>query len=82
MENRTEDIIPFEKVDLDKLDKNSDLIRTITLNELDRTSKSFKDKTPGETKIGIRVLLNLNNDMKIKYIKILNASLALLVFPR
>ena len=64
-----EELKPLVKVDLNKLD-DTEINRKITLQEFNDTLKTFKDKTPGETGIPLKALIELSEKEKTKIIPI------------
>lgn len=74
---------PYEQTDTSRLDARNSLIAPITIHEVKKTIKKFKNKkAPGISQINKEIMLQLPDNMLRAYTNILNASLSVGLFPR
>ena len=72
---------PFDSTDVSRLDNNNFHIRPITLEEIKRHIKSFKNKAPGSSKINKNILDKCPQNTLISLTNIFNACLSIGYFP-
>lgn len=78
-----EELRPYETIDLSRLQEGNPLTRKITNLEVRQVMKKFrKKKAPGHSQINKEIMQQLPDNVIENYIKILNASLSVGLFPR
>ena len=71
----------YETSDLSRLEINNVLTRPVTIHDIKRIIKNFKNKAPRKSGINKMILINLPESAYAQYAQIINHTLALGYFP-
>lgn len=81
IEDRIQDLLPYDTVDLDRLDPADPLLAPIELDDIKRIVRGFKNKAPGQSQVNRVIFKNLPLCMAEFYLITLNETLSMGYFP-
>ena len=81
IDTHREEIIPYELVDLSRLNPDSPLTRPVTVQQVKNIVRSFKNKAPGISTVNKVVLQQLPTEMLEIYTEVTNEYLSMGYFP-